>query len=166
MKPTLAAHGGLWLATLAPATAVALTPGAAATARSALNFPLQPAPPSLNEAAQIALTNARVAGAIIVCAYAVARCPAARRLLDPLLVAVVVTNAALVGIALGAYGRAALPWLIHLPLEWTALAMALTRYLSARRDSVSLIVLGRTGAIVAVVVAVAATMEVVLTPRP
>jgi len=149
--------GAIRLATLVPATVVAATPGLAASARTALGFTLQPTPPSLNEAASIALANARVAGAILICAYAVARCPPARRLLDPLVVLIVLSNAALVGVALGAYGTRALPWLVHLPLEWTAFGLALTRYLAPRPK-------GR--AAIAFLLVAAAAVEVRLTPQP
>jgi hypothetical protein len=165
VSPALAAHGGLWLATLAPAATVAVTPGAAATARSALNFPLQPSPPSLNEAAQIALTNARVTGAILLAAFTVTRCHRARALLDVALLAVVAPNAVMVGVALGAYGPSGLPWLVHLPLEWAALATALTAYVTARRRTLPARDQARRAAAVGVLVVVGALAESLLTPR-
>jgi hypothetical protein len=47
-------------------------------------------------------------------------------------------NAALVGAALGAHGTTAVPWLVHLPLEWTALALTATHYAGSRKAGATL----------------------------
>ncbi len=159
------AHGALWAATALPALAVAALPGAPAAARAALGFSLAPPPPSLAETIGIATTNARVAGAILLAAVAVASAPAIRRLLDAMLVLVLTPNAVLVGVALGAYGAAAIPFLVHLPLEWIAIGNAVSAYLRARRGGDRLRPVAADVLRIGAVLAAAAWVEVWLTPR-
>jgi hypothetical protein len=113
------------LLTLAPAIAVAAIPGAAQALRSRLSFALTPYAGSIGEVLSIAASNARVVVAIALAAWVRSRQVALGPTTDVLVGLVVVANTTLVGIAVGAYGAASLPWLIHLPLEWTALAVVL-----------------------------------------
>lgn len=86
-------------------------------------------------------------------------------LLDLLVAAVVLGNAALVGVAFGAYGARAVPWLVHLPVEWAALGTALALYLTARRRPVGRQIVVRSAVAIAVLVAAAAVTETYLTPQ-
>lgn len=117
------ALAAMWAATAVPAAAVAAVPGAAAAARDALRFQLVPAAGSAAELLDIAATNGRVVLAIALGAWSASRLPALRPVVDLVAATVVLANAALVGIAAGAYGTRAMPWLVHLPLEWAAIAL-------------------------------------------
>jgi hypothetical protein len=71
-------------------------------------------------------------------------------------------NSSLVGVAIGAYGVKALEWLVHLPLEWMALSLALLPLFSGPRQPGR----QRTVAALAALCAVGAggLVEVFLTP--
>ncbi len=163
-RPHIAAHTILWLLTLTPAAVVAAGPGLAARSRDLLGFTLTSRPGSLAEAAGIAGTNARVLTAIVLAAYAASRAGALRPALDGLVGLVVMANAALVGTALGAYGLDGLPWLVHLPLEWAALAKALAVYLTARRRPLHSVRIARVLVVLVAFTAVAALLETYATP--
>lgn len=154
----------MWAATLIPAAAVAALPTVAASIRARFLFRFDATSGTLLEVASIAGANARVLGAVLVAAVAV-RAGVARRLLDVVAAAVVLGNAAFVGMALGAYGDRALPWLVHLPLEWAALATALAVYLAARRRPIGLDPILLVGAGLAGLVVAAAFTESYLTPQ-
>lgn len=66
-------------------------------------------------------------------------------------------NTILVGAAIGAYPIDAPRWLPHLPLEWAAFAACLAAYASCR--------IGKAAAAVAVLVPLAAVIEVYATPQ-
>ncbi len=109
----------LWTATVAGIAVTLIVPSAPATVRAALNYTPKPHPGSLHELATILATNARMALA----AQLAARHTPARRAMATLIGA----NAALTGAAAAAYGPAAVPFLIHVPLEWWAFGRALQR---------------------------------------
>ena len=91
------------------------------------------------EALRIALQNGRIATATLLCALAVRRLPErARAIVDVILAAVLVLNAAALGLALGAYGeRLVVATAAHAPIELAALSLAGGAYVSARRQPVS-----------------------------
>jgi hypothetical protein len=120
------ANALLWAPTLAAAATVAAVPGLAQATREAFSFKLEPHPGSFSEASEIFATNLRVAATLLLAAVVVAAAPLARPLMDALLVAIILPNTLLVGAALGAYQSPR--WLVHLPLEWAALALALGPY--------------------------------------
>lgn len=122
----LRAYALLWAATLAVALAVAVIPGVVPAARDAFAFRLDvERAGTWREALSYFLANLRVVAALVLAAWARQRSRAFRPLLDALIVAAVASNAAVVGAALGAYGIAAASWLVHLPLEWAAVALPL-----------------------------------------
>lgn len=158
-------YAALWALTLLAAAAVSAHAPLAAAVRAGLGFDLQPRAGTAAEAVDIATTNLRVVGGLVLAAVAVSASPAMRRVADPVVVLVCAANAALVGVAIGAYGGAAIRWLPHLPLEWAALASAVTLYCGARTSPrrptavVLHVVVG------AVFVVAAAAVEVFLTPQ-
>ena len=85
-------------------------------------------------------------------------------LLDALVALGLAVNAGLVGLALGAYGSALLPWLPHVPLEWAALAIGLAAYLRARRLAPRVRDVASAGALAVVPLVLAAAIEAWATP--
>lgn len=158
----LRVHLALWAATLSPAAIVFPSPQLAQGIRTALGFRLEPTPGTLIEALNILGTNARVTATLFLAAVAVTGLPQLRPALDAFVAVLVLGNAALVGVAIGAYGTAALPWLVHLPLEWAALGTAASAYACARAGPARFAV--RTPATALLLVAAAAT-ETYLTPQ-
>ena len=161
----LRVHLAIWLATIAPAAVVHASPELAHDARAALAFRLEPTPGTLDEAIAILGTNARVTAALLLAAIAVTGLHALCPLLDTFVAAIVGANAALVGVATGAYGAAALPWLIHLPFEWTALGTATATYVAARARPTGPGALARAAATTALLLVTAAATETYLTPQ-
>jgi hypothetical protein len=154
----------LTLATLVPAVAVAALPRLSGKVRHALGFELQPTPGSLQEAGAIAATNARVVAAVLLAAWAVARAPIVKPCLDAVVVLVVGANAALIGCAIGGYGIGALPWLVHVPLELEALAVAGAAYRCSRANARTAPPYGGVIGGCAVLIAGAAIVESYVTP--
>jgi hypothetical protein len=114
----------------------------------------------------IAVTNGRIVLALALLAWTASRLPVLRAAADIAAVAVVVPNALLVGCAVGAYGTAALPWLVHLPLEWTALAIPLALHLAGTRRPVTLAEAAVATLCALALVALGAGAETYLTPQP
>lgn len=105
--------------------------GESADARRALGFGFGGVDRSLTQAAAIAAHNAKFAGATLVCAAIAPRLrPSVRATIDLLLAVLLAVNAAVVGVAFGAYGwRAIAATAPHLPLEFTGLSLAGGAYL-------------------------------------
>ncbi|HEX8086574.1 MAG TPA: hypothetical protein VF529_19965 [Solirubrobacteraceae bacterium] len=123
----------IWAITLSAAGAVAAVPGAAAATRDAFRFQLHTSSPAgWNEAATYFVTNSRIVVALLLGAWAHSRSGRMQPVLRAIAVTTVAINAVVVGAALGAYGGAAVRRLVHLPLEWMALAVSLAAY--AGRD--------------------------------
>ena len=156
-------HVALWATTLAIGAVVAAVPGLSASTRDALGLALEPHPGSLGQAASILFTNARAVAFILVAGLVVAHVRWLARPLDAWVALTLALNATLVGAALGAYGRTALPWLVHLPLEWTALAISATEYLRVRKGDDRL--RARRAAVVLVLLVIAAGLESYATPQ-
>ncbi len=127
-RDVAAASAALWSLTLIPAIPLLAAPDLAAEVRGALGFTLAPTPGTTSQVVDIAATNARVVVAIALAAWATIRLQCLRVPCDAVVAFITVANATLVGLALGAHGTAALPWLVHLPLEWTALSVVLGLY--------------------------------------
>ena len=155
----------LWAVTLAPAAIVHASPDLAHDIRTALAFRLEPTPGTLDDALGILGTNARVTAALLLAAVAVAGLAPLRPVLDVFVITIVVANAALVGIATGAYGPAALPWLVHLPLEWAALGTAAAEYTRARAGPLRPRHVARSAGVTALLLILAAVSETYLTPQ-
>ena len=160
--PALIVHVALWGATVVPAAVVHASPELAHDVRTALAFRFEPRPGTLNEALGILGTNARVTATLLLAAFAVTRAPVVRPALDALVAVVVLTNATVVGVAIGAYGKAALPWLVHLPVEWGALATATAAYARSRAGPARV---RESAARTAALLVIAALIEAYLTPQ-
>lgn len=155
----------LWTMTAMCVVIVALVPGARPAVRALLAFALTPYPGTPQELVDIATTNTRVVLGIALAAWAPSRAPALRTPADLLVLTIVVANTAFVGSAVGAYAAEAIPWLVHLPVEWAALAIVVGLYATARRRHVSLTAwTAATTAALALVVA-GALAETFLTPQ-
>jgi hypothetical protein len=105
-------------------------------------------------AAAIAVQNARIAAAVLLCAVALRWLPdPARAIVDVLLAVVFMLNVVAIGLALGAYGdRLIAATAAHAPIESAALSLSGGTYITARRQPVP------TRALACVVVATAALL--------
>lgn len=160
----MTATGALWVMTLVPAALVVAVPGAPAAVRDVLAFRLEEGQRSgVHEAVTYLTTNARVVAVILVCAWARSR-TCAGPLLDVVVAAIIGANVGLVGIALGAYGFSAVPWLVHLPVEWAALGVASAAYAAGRAHSLSTAEIAGPAGAAALLLAAAAMMEAWATP--
>lgn len=144
---------GLLAITAGVATIVAVVPGAAFSVRTSLHFALTGHAGSLHEAAAILTTNLRVAAVPFVAMLG--RGPV-RTALQFAAATMVLTNAAVIGLAAGAYGIAGLPFLVHVPLELCALGAAL----AATRDTAAI-----SGVTAVALLCAAAGVETFVTPQ-
>lgn len=164
LRPAAHATAVLWITTFAVAVLTATVPGAPAALRDAFGFRLADhRGVSLADAATYFTTNLRVTTSILVAAWVRPRCPAAA-LLDLTVAVMLAANVALVGAVLGAYGVAALPWLIHVPVEWAAVGVAVGGYAAARRRGIGLVGLAYSFFLAVVLLAAAASIETWWTP--
>jgi hypothetical protein len=123
----------VWTLTAAAALITAALPAVADLARHELRLALAPAsPPPATRMLSVALTNAFAAGWPLLLALLDGPHRAIRAVHRALIVAWLAVNVIPVGAAIGAYGTRILPYLPQLPLEWTAIALALAGYLHAR----------------------------------
>ena len=159
------AAASMWLLTIAPAVMVSTVPGASDAVRSRLAFALTPHEGSIPELLDIAETNARVVLAIALGAWARHRVAGVGLWTDLLVPVILAVNAVMVGVAAGAYGSRALPWLIHLPLEWTALAVVAGLHRVARRRTVATRDCALITAVALALVVVGALVETYITPQ-
>lgn len=147
--------------TAATAVSVAIAPGASRGVARTLNLSFDPPPPTIQEAAGILASNGKVIAAILLLGVAARRALLTHRMARMLTAALVVLNASLVGAAIGAYGLATTaPWLIHIPLEWTALAVAAATLASPGRGLSA----ASAAAIAAPLLVAAAVVETYATP--
>lgn len=118
----------VWALTLLVNLAATALPSLASAAREVLALHLSPttnAPPSLDRAFAIAAHNVQTAGwPLLLPLLGAQRRVWSRTLADTAVVAGVAVNAALVGLALGAYQARLLPYVPQLPLEWVGVAVA------------------------------------------
>lgn len=155
MKDTMRVAALLLLTSLVLAAVVALAPGLDGVARSWMGYHLTPTPGTPGAVVGIAVHNSRAVLALGI--LSVLRAKLARtRLLDLLVYLDAAVNAALVGVAFGAYGTRGVPYLTHVPMEWMAMAAALVGYSTGhRRHLVHALVM----------VMLAAVWETYLTPQ-
>ena len=140
------------------AGAVVAVAGVADDARRALRFDFAGVERTPAAVLPIALQNARLVAAALVCAAVVPRLPQPARLIaDVVLAVVLVANASLLGVALGAYGaRLAGP---HLPVELAALSLAGAAYMHARRHPVGVVALALVAVTCTLLLVIAAALE-------
>jgi hypothetical protein len=140
------------------AAAVVAVAGVPDDVRRTMRFDFDGVEQTSAAALVIALQNARLAAAVLLCAAITPRLPRPARLAaDVVLAVVLVANASLVGVALGAYGaRLAAP---HLPVELAALSLAGGAYMHARRHSVGMVALALVAATCALLLVIAAALE-------
>ena len=142
------------------AAAVAAT-STAGDVRRTLRFDFADAQRTPSAALQIAAQNTRLVAAALLCAAVVPRLPQAALLLaDVVLALLLVANAGLLGVALGAYGaQLAVAIALHLPLELAALSLAGGAYMHASRRPVSAVALVIVASTCGLLVVIAATLE-------
>jgi hypothetical protein len=135
--------------------------GLADDARRALRFGFGGVEQTPDEAARIALHNARFAVGTLICAASRPRMPATLRpAIDGLLATLLAFNAGAVGVALGAYGqRVATAIALHVPVEFAALSLAGGAYMQTSRQPLSLAALAGIAALCALLLILAATLE-------
>lgn len=154
----------IWAATIAAALAVALVPRAATAAREAFGFTLHaPLAGSWSDVATYFVANLRVVAAVFLASWARPRCGRLRPALDALVALTAAVNAGVLGAAIGAYGSRLVPSLLHVPLEWAALAAALGTYRASRRIALSLSCMLAGGVAAGVLLVAAAVVEVFAT---
>lgn len=134
----LYASAAIWTATLVPAALVALAgPGTQALARQLLEHALTPAHnprPNLGRVVVFAAHNIPIAcWPLLLGAYGAHRTARARRRADRLLLVCLLVNVVPVGVVLGGYGTALLPYIPQLPVEWSGLAIGASSWLVQRR---------------------------------
>lgn len=156
----------------AAAGAIALVAGAVALsgstvrARGLLGLRFDAVSRSPLAAADIALHNAAIAGAVLACAAVAPHVTAhARRGLGTLLAALLVLNAGLVGLAIGAYGGPAVrATAAHVPLELAAMSLAAGAYMQACRRRLAARALANVAAATVLLLAAAALLETYASP--
>jgi hypothetical protein len=163
-RTALESYGLLWLGTLL--TALVAIP-IAQDVRSLMGLRLTTAPAgSAGIAALLAANNLRVAAVPLLLA---ALSDSRRRWLpivgDLIVSASLTVNVALGGLALGAYGPRLVPYLPQWPLEWGALALALTGWRRARRGRRDLYELLLLGIGAATLICLAALLETYAVPQ-
>jgi hypothetical protein len=135
------------------------------TVRAALALELAPAPGDPGTAVGILMTNLRLALFILLAGRVRRRASLMRTVLDAAVTLLVAGNTILVGAAFGAYGQAAVPWLVHLPIEWAGLIVLVRAYLSARRPSGPEMGWRSPAAHVVALLSIGAAIETYLTPQ-
>ena len=109
---------------------------------------------------QLAAHNARLVAAALLAAAAVPRLGRTRVAVDSVLAAVLVINAAAIGVAIGAYGaRAAQALALHAPLELAAMALAGGALVVAHRGPLPAAALLGVGAAGAALLVIAGVLE-------
>ena len=124
--------------------------------------------PSLDAISSIVVNNVRVLAApFILVAARFDRGRLSRLAGDTIVTAILVGNAIAVGLALGRWRSALIPYVPQLPLEYLAAATAATTWVNARRDSsLSGPSIAAISAVATLALtAVAAAIEVLLTPH-
>lgn len=170
LRAALAVYAALWATTAMAAAAVAVAPGLAAQARGTLRgfgLDLHPHAATLHVllVTRLARNMAIAAAPSEWAAIGAAQNRRWRHVVDAVLTATLLTDAGLVGVALGAYGARLLAWLPHLPLEWAALAVGVLPWLAARRGQRRRVDLLAPLAACFVLLLAAACIETWLTPH-
>lgn len=123
----------LWATTLAIALAVVILPGLSEYVRRALDLTFQSASDTIPDALTIWINNSATCLIPIFLLLLTDPSRGGLRLIIPvgILIASVVPSVVIVGTAIGAYTDRIVPYLIHLPLEWAALALPLSLWPAA-----------------------------------
>lgn len=122
--------------------------------------------PSIARALGTWAHNMRIAGwPLLAIALRMHRVRWRRRLLDTYLAISLVLNSVLVGAAIPAGGRRLLPYLIHLPFEWTALSLSAAGWLIASRRPMPRRQFTTLVATFALLLAIAAALETYAVPH-
>jgi hypothetical protein len=122
--------------------------------------------PSMHEALVTWAHNVRVAGwPLLFAATGLYRQRWQRQLGDLLLAASLIVNGVLVGAAVAAGHGRILPYLVHLPLEWAAMALSASGWLLASRTRLTRRQLAVTGAAFVVLLALASFVETYAVPH-
>lgn len=153
MRQVLGWTAALLAITAGVATIVAVVPGAAPGVRASLHFALTGHAGSLHEAVAILTANLRVAAVPFVAMLGRGR---VRRALQVAAASMMLINAAVIGLAAGAYGIAGLRFLVHVPLELCALGVAL----AATRETAAM-----SGVTAVALLCAAAGVETYVTPQ-
>jgi hypothetical protein len=118
------------------------------------------------EALSILEHNVRALGAPLILALARwGRGRATRLVGDTIVTAIVVTDTTVVGLALGRFQLALLPYVPQLPLEWTALTLAVCTWAADRRGRRNIRTISRYAAGTIAFTVVAALLETFAVPR-
>jgi hypothetical protein len=130
-------------------------------ARHRLGFEFGGVPRTPGEALGIAVHNGWLAALALIAAAIVQRLDApARAFLDASLTMLLIVNATVVGITVGAYGGRAFTALVpHTPIEFAALALGGGAYMHARKQAIAIPTLAATALLCALLLAVAALLE-------
>ncbi len=121
---------------------------------------------TLGELASVTANNLRVLTApFLLAVFRWPRGRITRHLGDVLIAALIAENTIAVGLALGRWGDRLLPYVPHLPLEWTALGIAGAAWLTARDGSPGHVIAVYALATLALTIS-AAAVEVELAPHP
>lgn len=164
------AYAAVWLGALAAAALVTVVGHPLILpARGLLGATLSArhnAPPQLGHVLVLAAHNIPIfSWPLLLGAFGAHRSRFQTRVADGLLVACIFVNTAQVGVGLGAYGWALLPYLPQVPLEWAAGALGVSAWLIQRRRALTV----REGlamfALIAVVLVCAAALESVAVPH-
>jgi hypothetical protein len=153
--------GALGLAVAVPVAAAIVLVGLADDARAVLGLRFGDLARSPGAALAIALQNVKLAAGTLVCAAAAPRVsPGVRVLVGLWLAALLVLNAGVVGVAMGAYGtRLVGATALHLSVEFAALSLAGGAYLAAVREPLGARQLAAVGLACLVLLVVAAVLE-------
>jgi hypothetical protein len=154
----------LWAITIAATALGALDPGLALHAA-----PHPMLRPTLEAGLSIFANNARsLAVPLLLVTVGLQQHPLGRRVGDLAVVIILALNGTLVGIELGRWQTQLLPYLPQLPIEWLAVGTATAAWTTSRRTTgtqTERTVLTRAALATAVLLAVAAAVEVLLTPH-
>jgi hypothetical protein len=121
---------------------------------------------SVGDAAGILANNARVLAApFVAITLGFQDSSYGRRAGDALTLLVVGTSALPVGIAIAHWGTSLLPYIPQLPVEWAALATAVSAWLASRHGAVDIASTARRGLATAALLIVAAGLETWCTPH-
>ncbi len=157
----------LWATTALAAILVSCVPPLHQLAEALLDLDLSPhARASAANVLRLVAANAWMAWPLVVALLGGARMGWSRTLTDLALVGDLALNAALVGAALGLHGRALVPWLPHLPLEWAALAVSAGGWLGARSGAIAGRALASRLAFFLALLLVAGALETYAVPHP
>lgn len=170
LRCALLAYVGVLTSTLAGSLAVWLggQPMRSLT-RHLLGLRLVPAPAATDQLGHIlglAAHNIPIASWPLLLGVAGAeRHRLSKRLADCLVLACILLNTALVGAALAAYGRALIPYVPQLPLEWAGIALGVGAWLVQRQRTVASRERLRWFGVIAAVLLCAAAVEAIASPH-